>query len=131
MESITIVGRLGRDGELASANGKQFLKMNVAVSSKRKGQEVTRWYQCNLWGMGAEPVSRYALKGREVVITGKFSVDEYEKDGEKRYSLRIDASDVQLVGRSQQSEQNHEPSEVRSIFKKQSAPSSDDDSLPF
>lgn len=107
METITICGRLGQDGKLESVNGKPVLKLNVAADSKKKGEKITRWYSCNYWGGAAEAISSWTKKGREVVISGRFSTREYTgKDGQQKTSLEIDCNEVKLVGRSDESGQH-------------------------
>ena len=62
-------------------------------------QEITTWFRVSVWGKQAESISQYLLKGRQVYVEGRLRTEEYtDRDGNKRISLEVTASDVQLLG---------------------------------
>ena len=98
--TITVVGTLGRDAELAyTPQGSANLKFSMA-SDKGKGDEKrTRWFNVTVWGKQAEALQQYLTKGKIVAVSGDFDVREYkDKNGKDRYSLDINANTLQLVG---------------------------------
>jgi len=95
-----IVGNLGKDPEpIASGKGCKF---SVATNEKWKDkngnfQEKAEWHQITCWGKTSENCVKYLSKGRQVYLEGRIETDEYEKDGEKRYSTGITAFNVTFL----------------------------------
>lgn len=99
---ITFEGTLGATPELRFGNsGNAWLKMNVAVSSRKKdgerwGDGPTTWLSVKAFGQVAENVAESVQKGDRVVVSGKFETEEWStSDGEQRKSLTVVAD---LIG---------------------------------
>jgi single-strand DNA-binding protein len=106
---ITILGHLGRDVETRYLpDGTAVASFSVATSEKRKDrngdyQETTTWFRCTVFGKQAELCGQYLSKGSQVYVEGKLSQNEYtDKDGNKRTSLEVKATDVQFLDRKPQ-----------------------------
>src|SRR4029453_14218542 len=102
---ITIVGYLGRDAEMRyTPQGTVVSNFSVATTEKRKDrggemQEVTTWFRVNLFGKQAEAVNQYLTKGRHDYVEGRLRQEEWaEREGHKRTSIEVTASDIQLIG---------------------------------
>jgi single-strand DNA-binding protein len=102
---ITIVGFLGRDPELKTTpQGTAVCKFSVATTERRKGitgesEEVTSWFRVTVWGRQAELANEYLSKGRQVYVEGRLRVEEYiDRDGNTRFSLEVNATDLQFLG---------------------------------
>ena len=102
---ITIVGHLGKDPEIRyMTDGTAVCNFSVATTEKRKDrsgemQEVTLWFRVSVWGKQADAANQYLSKGRQVYIEGRLSQQEYtDKDGNRRTSLEVRATDVQFLG---------------------------------
>lgn len=102
---ITIVGNLGRDPELKyTPQGAAICSLSVATTERRKdkqgeSQDVTTWFRVTVWGKQAELCHEYLAKGRQVYIEGRLRAEEYtDREGNKRQSLEVNASDVQFIG---------------------------------
>lgn len=102
---ITLVGNLGRDPELRyTPQGTPVCSFTMATSERRKDktgemQDVTLWFRVTLWGRQAELASQYLTKGRQVYIEGRLRVDEWtDRDGKPRYTLEVNATDMQFIG---------------------------------
>jgi len=103
---ITIVGYLGRDPELNySSQGTAYCKMSIATTEKRKDragetQDLTTWFRVTVWGRQAELANEYLAKGRQVYLEGRLRLEEYtDREGNERTSLEVSATDVQFLGR--------------------------------
>lgn len=93
MNSVTLVGRLGKDAELKYfEEGKNVLSYSLAV--KGYGDKIN-WINCRQWN--AEKVSNYMLKGKLVSVKGELQVDSYEKDGEKRNFTYVNVNNLELL----------------------------------
>lgn len=135
---IILVGNLGRDPELKyTTQGTPVCNFTMATNEKRKDragelQDVTTWFRVTLWGRQAENASQYLTKGRPVYIEGRLRVDEWtDKDGKSRYTLDVNASDMQFLG-----SRGDEPSSFtpRTAPHEQDSPSERDavdDDVPF
>jgi single-strand DNA-binding protein len=103
---ITIVGYLGRDPELRyTPQGVAVCNINVATTERRKDprsgepQDVTTWFRVSLWRRHAELANQYLSKGKQVYIEGRLRQEEYtDRDGQKRTSLVVEATDMQFLG---------------------------------
>jgi single-strand DNA-binding protein len=101
---IIIVGNLGRDPELRyTPQGTAVCNFSVATNERRRDkageqQDVTTWFRVNAWGRQAENVSKYLSKGRRVYVEGRLHVEEWtDRDGKSRYTLEVNASDIQFL----------------------------------
>lgn len=102
---IVIVGYLGRDPEIRyMPDGTAVCNFSVATTEKKKdrsgeAQDITTWFRINVWGKQAEAANQYLSKGRQVYVEGRLSQQEYtDRDGNRRSSLDIRATDVQFLG---------------------------------
>src|SRR2546423_7808155 len=101
---IIIVGNLGRDPELRyTPQGTAVCNFSVDTNERRRDkageqQDITTWFRVNAWGRQAENVSKYLAKGRRVYVEGRLHVEEWtDRDGKQRYTLEVNASDVQFL----------------------------------
>lgn len=97
---ITIIGNLGRDAALRyTPQGTAVSEFSVATTEKYKDNETTTWFRVTLWGERAEKLNEYLTKGKQVYIEGKVSQSEWtDKEGNKRQTLEVKASELQLLG---------------------------------
>jgi single-strand DNA-binding protein len=140
---VVLVGNLTRDAELKVTNtGLAISKFSLAVNRRtKKGdtwQDEVDFFDAVFMGKGAEAVSQYLLKGKQVGIQGELRQNRWEQDGQKRSRVEIFVNNLQLLGggRGQQSA----PAEPGGGDMPQSAPgspgpgtSADDfnDDIPF
>ena len=62
---------------------------------------ITEWFDVSAWGKLADVCNQYLAKGQQVYIEGRLSSRVYETQaGEKRFSLDVNLTDVQFLGRS-------------------------------
>jgi single-strand DNA-binding protein len=100
---ITIVGYLGRDPQIRyTPQGTAVCDFSIATSERRGGgadaQDITTWFKITVWGKQAETANQYLAKGRQVYIEGRLRQEEYtDREGLKRTSLTVNASDVQFL----------------------------------
>ncbi len=104
-----IIGRLGRDPELRYfQDGTPVANFSVATSEqwtdKQTGEkrEKTEWHKIVAFRRLAEICGQYLAKGRQVYIEGRIQTREWEdRDGIKRYTTEIVASNMQMLGSRQ------------------------------
>mgnify|MGYP001559702132 CR=1 FL=1 len=141
---ITIVGNLGKDPELRyTPQGNAVCNFSVATNEKRRDktgdfQDVTTWFRITLWGKQAENASKYLTKGSPIYIEGRLRVEEWaDRDGKNRFTLDVQATDMQFLGSSRGDELSGSSSSEFNDETPSSAGVSDfsgqpnDDDIPF
>jgi len=105
INKVILVGNLGADPEQRyMPNGNAVTSIRIATSESWKDkqtgeqQERTEWHRVEFFGRLAEIAGEYLKKGRQVYVEGRLRTDEYEKDGVKRYSTKIVADEMQMLG---------------------------------
>lgn len=108
MIKTTIWGNLAADPELREVEvGEEKKKRKVCsftVMSNRFGKEEPDALRVEVWGANADNISKYLKKGSGVVASGDLSIDVYEKDGEKRSSVKLVNADVQFTDKAPKSD---------------------------
>lgn len=142
VNKVILIGNLGADPEVRSLeSGVKVATINVATSESFKDkngerQTQTEWHRVVLWRGLAEVVEKYLKKGSQVYIEGRLRTRSYEdQDGKKLYVTEIEARDLTMLGRRDDSGTSESASPKPS---NQSAPSNTDssndsetDDLPF
>lgn len=130
---IIIVGNLGSDPELRyTPQNTAVCNISVATNEKRRDksgeyQDNTTWFRVTLWGKQAELASQYLTKGNSVYIEGRLQLSEWtDKDNQKRYTLEVNASDMQFIGSRGGDDNFSGSSDSENDFSGSSSDSSDD-----
>jgi single-strand DNA-binding protein len=80
-QSITVIGRLGRDPEMRyMPNGDPVTSFSVATDrawNDKNGQKQkeTTWFRVSVFGKSAETANQYLSKGKMVLVEGRLRVD--------------------------------------------------------
>jgi single-strand DNA-binding protein len=105
VNKVILVGNLGKDPELKhTSSGTAVATMTVATNERFKDksgewQDKTEWHNVVLWQRLAEIAAEYLKKGRSVYVEGRLQTRSWEdKQGQKRYTTEIVASDLVLLG---------------------------------
>jgi single-strand DNA-binding protein len=105
LNKVMLLGNLGADPELKMTQGGQaVLKLRLATTEtyldkNQTRQERTEWHSVTMWGKRGEALARFLTKGERIFVEGSLRTSSYEKNGEKRYSTEINASNIILAGR--------------------------------
>ena len=105
MNKIIVIGHLGNDPEMRyTPNGQSVTSFNVASSRRYRTadgeqREETEWFRVSAFGRLADVCNQYLTKGRQVYVEGRLKGRSYsDRDGQPRYSLDINANEVQFLG---------------------------------
>jgi len=105
LNSVSLIGNLGRDPETKySQAGTAVTNFSIATTEKWKDknsgewQKKTEWHNIVSFGRLAEICGEYLKKGSQVYIGGKIQTDTWEKNGEKRYTTKIIANEMKMLG---------------------------------
>ena len=99
MNSITLVGRIGRDPELkTTSTGKAYAVFSVAVPKRIKptnGDPDADFFNVKVWGKTADYVTGYLAKGSLVSVSGRMESRKYaDKEGNNREIWEVAADQV-------------------------------------
>src|SRR2546423_9599031 len=102
---IIVVGNLGRDPELRyTPQGTPNCTFSLASNERRKNstgeqQDITTWFRVTVWGKRAETCAKYLTRANSVYVEGRLRLEEWtDKEGKPRFTLEVNASDVQFIG---------------------------------
>lgn len=108
--SITVVGRLVADPQLRfTQSGAAVASFTVAHTKRKFDKHSNKWVDdgdtlfldVSVWNQLAEGCAEGLSKGSPVVVTGELRQRNWEdKQGQKRVSYSVDASDVGLSVRA-------------------------------
>jgi single-strand DNA-binding protein len=100
--TITIRGRLTADPELRfTPSGAAVANLTIATNPRTFDRQANEWkdgpttfWRCSAWRDLAENVAESLTRGTRVIVTGRLRSRSYEKDGEKRTVIEMDADEV-------------------------------------
>jgi single-strand DNA-binding protein len=148
LNKVILVGRLGQKPEtrvLAQTERKVVrftLATNERFFNKNTSEAVNRteWHRIVVWGPLADFSEKYLTQGKQILLEGKLRTRQWQdKDGNKRSTTEVEAQNIVLLGRREES--GHE----EAVVDNQSAPdfpmegdetahgsgSGGDDDIPF
>lgn len=102
LNKAIIIGNLTRDPEIKSLpSGIKVTSFSVATNFTRKDkngvkQDFTDFHNVVVFGVQAENVARFLTKGSSVLVEGRMTTRNWEKDGVKHYRTEIVADRVQF-----------------------------------
>lgn len=117
LAKMTLVGNLGRDADLRyTPKGTALLEFSLATNERWTDsggaqQELTQWFRVTVWGRQAESLKPFLVKGKQVLVEGRFRSREFtDRDGKHRISLEVRADNLLLLGaRGQAQEETPAP----------------------
>ena len=100
MNKHIIHGRLVRDPELTPRkNSDSSDRVNFTVATDRRFGDEADFFDCVLFGGGAQVIEKYFHKGSEIIVIGEGQIRSYEgKDGVKRKAYSVVVSDFDFCG---------------------------------
>lgn len=101
--TITLVGHVGNDPDLRfMPDGTPVCSFGVANNERKlingEWQDIRKnWYKITAWRNIAESAAEHITKGTRVIVVGKLSFSEYEKDGERKTAPEVNADIIGIV----------------------------------
>lgn len=134
INKVILIGNLGKDPETRTiGDGRQVVNFSIATTESYKDKngnkvEQTEWHNIEVWNKLADVAAKFLKKGSKVYIEGKIKTEEWEKDGQKRRTTKIQAREIQFL--TPKPETN--PSDRRQPAASSNGSLTDtDDGLPF
>ena len=95
MNRVTLLGNLTRDPEVRQTKtGKPVVNASIAVNERFKteageAKEIVTFVDLVIWGKTGETFAEFHRKGSKALVDGKLVVEQWEKDGEKRRTTKV------------------------------------------
>lgn len=139
LNQCNFIGRLGKPPEVRySSSGDAITNFSIAIGSQWKDksgekQESTEWINCVAFGKLGEIVGQYLVKGSHVYVSGRMKTEKYQgKDGQDRYSTKIIANEMKMLGSKSQEAPSQGPESKPDNSKAGNGfADMDDDLIPF
>lgn len=98
MNKVFLKGRLTKDPELRyTTNDTPVATFTLAIGRREKDK--TDFLNCVAWGKTGEFVSKYFVKGQEMLSVGRIQVRDYDnKEGKKVYVTEVIVEEVEFCG---------------------------------
>ena len=138
LNKAILIGNLGKDPEVRyTPSGLGVANFNIATSetwTNKGGEKETRteWHRIVAFGKLAEICGEYLSKGKQVYIEGRIQTRDWEdKDGVKRYTTEIVASQMLMLGSRDAADTARPQRPPVSEFQGAPAQGPGDDDIPF
>lgn len=98
------IGNVGKNPEVRfMPDGKCVANISIAITERYKDKqgeqkEVTEWVNIVFFGKLAEVVKEYVTQGQQIYVEGKLKTEKYEKDGVTKYSTKVIAETMKMLG---------------------------------
>lgn len=97
MNKVILLGRLTRSPETRYTQNEMCVcRFTLAVNRrfKKEGQPDADFVSIVAFGKTGEFCKKYFSKGQQITVTGRIHTDNYEKDGNKVYTMDVVAEEV-------------------------------------
>lgn len=104
INKVILVGNLGKDPEVKSMeSGTKYARFTLATTESYKDKngerkDRTEWHNIICWRGLAEVAEKYLTKGSSIYLEGKIRTNSWEDNGQKRYSVEIQADTFTMLG---------------------------------
>lgn len=110
MNSVNIMGRLGRDPEIRYAGETPVANFSIGV---QRDKENTDWINITAWAKDAEIAEKYLKKGMLVGISGRIQTNMWkDKDGKNRTDVYVRANRIDFAENKSSSPKNEPKAEA-------------------
>jgi single-strand DNA-binding protein len=99
MNSITLIGRAGRDPEVRYfESGTMVANLTLAVSTGRDSEP--EWFNLEIWGKQAQVAGDYVRKGKQIAVIGSIKTEKWtdRTTGEERRKMVVRVDRLELLG---------------------------------
>ncbi|MCU0569724.1 MAG: single-stranded DNA-binding protein [Oculatellaceae cyanobacterium Prado106] len=107
LNSVTLVGRAGRDPEVRYfESGSVVCRFTLAVRRRRRDSEEPDWFDLEIWGQPAQTAADYVKKGSLIGVSGSLKFDHWQdrSTGAERSKPLIRVDRMDLLGSKRDNE---------------------------
>lgn len=111
MNSITLIGRAGRDPEVKFfESGKMVASFTLAVNGYKRDDEPD-WFTVEIWGKQAQVAADYVRKGSQIAVIGSVKLETWtdRTTGAERSKMKVSGDRLELLGSKRDSDDSAAP----------------------
>lgn len=97
MNNVNLIGRLTRDPELKHTNTNNVPVCSFTIAVKSYGDKDDYFFNCVAWKKQAENLVQYQRKGNMIGVSGELQSRKYEKDGQNRTAVEVNAFQIDFL----------------------------------
>ena len=111
VNKVILVGNLGADPDIRYLpTGGMVTALRLATGEvwkdqDGKQQERTEWHRVVFYRRLAEVAAEFLKKGSKIYVEGSLRTQQWDKDGEKRYTTEVVAKELHMLDRSGDNEE--------------------------
>ena len=109
INKVVLQGRLTRKPEVEQKGGFDMCEFTIAWSEKYKERETKCFLRGKAWREQAKFIANTFDKGQEVVVEGRLTTEEWEKDGQKQSRTVMNLERIHFCGSRAQANTNNAP----------------------
>lgn len=128
MNKINLVGCVANIFDFENTSAQHF---TVAVKNRWSKQQDTDFIPCVCFGSTKEFFKNYFCVGKWISLTGRLSVSEYEKNGERRKNIQVIAEDIEFCGKNPEIQNKPLQENTEDEFQPFTPQDFNDDDLPW
>lgn len=133
MNKVILSGRWSKEIDFKVLDsGKELAKTSIAVEDGYGDRKQTYFFDVEIWGKLAAVVADHSGKGRKVLVDGRLKVEQWEKDGQKRYATKVVAESIEFLDFKEEQSNQYNAKPNNDPFKDDGNPIDiTEDMLPF
>ena len=121
LNKVILIGRLGQKPELRylPQTERAVAKFSLATNERyfkpdtNESETRTEWHRIVTWGKLAEFCEKYLNQGKQIYLEGKLRTRSWQdREGNKRYTTEIEAQNIVLLGKKEDTPQKQTYSET-------------------
>lgn len=107
MNTITLIGRAGRDPEVKYLDGGTVVANLTLAVNRRSRDEEPDWFNLEIWGKQAEVAANYVQKGSLIGVIGSVRIEKWvdKTTGEQRSKPVVRVDRLELLGSKRDGQQ--------------------------
>jgi single-strand DNA-binding protein len=127
VNSITLIGRVGRDPEVRYfESGTMVANLTLAVNTGRDSEP--EWFNLEIWGKQAQVAADYVRKGKQIAVIGSTKTEKWtdKTSGEERRKMVVRVDRLELLGSKSDGDSSNS-----GWSQSPTQPDNGDDDIPF
>ena len=98
INNVTLTGRLTKDSELKHINNTEVINFSIAVNryAGKDKEDTVSFFDIQMWGNYGKSINDKLVKGLQVTISGELQQQRWEKDGNARSKVVINAGNIKF-----------------------------------
>ena len=111
MNLYIATGRLTKNPELKSGNGKSYCQFSIAVQRsyvrKEDNKPQVDFIDCVVWGNAAENLAKWQTKGNMILIEGELQKNTYQNNhGENKTTYQVLVNRIEYLSKKNDIQKN-------------------------